>query len=84
MSRIQAFYFDIEYNKGKMNVVVDALSRKPVLSLMKFHDDWKSQLGVEYAKNQFSCDLFDGIIHDDAFKILNDIIYRKDRIFLVL
>ena len=64
MSRIQAFYFDIEYNKGKMNVVVDALSRKPVLSLMKFHDDWKLQLALEYSKNQFACDLFDGLIHD--------------------
>ena len=67
-----------------MNVVADALSRKPVLTLMKFHDDWKAQLGVEYAKNQFSYDLFDGLIHDNAFKILNDIIYHKDRIFPVL
>ena len=76
VSNIQAFDFDIEYKKGKMNVVVDVLSRKPIISLMKFHDDWKSRLGVEYANNQFACDLFDGIIHDDAFKILNDIIYH--------
>ena len=27
--------------------------------------------------------MFDGIIHDDAFNILNDIIDHKDRIFLV-
>ena len=66
-----------------MNVVVDALSRKSVLSLMKFHDDWKAQLGVEYAKNQFGFDLFNGLIPDDSFKILKDIIYHKDRIFLV-
>ena len=44
----------------------------------------ESKLGVEYAKNQFACDLFDGIIHDVAFKIFNDIIYHKDRIFIFL
>ena len=44
VSKIQAFKFYIEYNKGKMNIVVDALSRKPVLALIKFHDDWKAKL----------------------------------------
>ena len=28
--------------------------------------------------------MLNGIIHDDSFNILNDIIYHKDRIFLVL
>ena len=45
LSKIQAFEFDIEYNKGKMNVVDDALSRKPILTLIKFHYDWKTWLG---------------------------------------
>ena len=67
-----------------MNVVADSLSIKVVLALMKFHDDWKSQLGVEYVKNQFSHYLFDGIIHDDTFKVLNDIIYHNYSIVLVL
>ena len=66
-----------------MNVVADSLSIKVVLALMKFHDDWKSQLGVEYVKNHLVCYWFDGIIHDDDFKALNDISYLKDRTYLV-
>ena len=34
VSNIQEFHFDIEYVKGKNNVVVDALSRIPSISLM--------------------------------------------------
>ena len=35
ISKIQAYDFDIEYVKGKNNVVADALSRRPAtLSLM--------------------------------------------------
>ena len=52
------------FMKGKLNVVVDSLSRIPTLTLMKFHDDWKLQLAVDYSKKQFACDLFDGLIHD--------------------
>ena len=34
MSKVQAFYFDIEYVKGKNNVVEYALSRRPSNSLI--------------------------------------------------
>ena len=34
VSKIQKFEFDIEYVKGNNNVVVDALSRRPYISLM--------------------------------------------------
>ena len=61
MSKIQAFEFNIRHKRGKMNFVADALSRKPVLALMRFHDDWKLMFEVEYAKTQFTNDLFDGI-----------------------
>jgi hypothetical protein len=61
VSKIQAYDFEIEYVKGKNNVVVDALSRKPTtLSLMEISADWKSHLLVEYSKNKFSCELLDG------------------------
>ena len=55
VSKIQEFDFDIEYVKGKNNVLVDALSsRRPSISLMDVVEDWKSILGVEYAKDKFS------------------------------
>ena len=44
VSKIQAFDFDIEYVKGKNNVVVDALSRRPYISLMDVAEDWKAIL----------------------------------------
>ena len=43
ISKIQAYDFDIEYVKGKNNVVVDALSRRPTtLSLMSLDIDWRA------------------------------------------
>ena len=49
MSNIQAFEFDIEYVKGKNNVVFDALSRRPSISLMDVAEIWKATIEVEYA-----------------------------------
>ena len=43
ISKIQAYDFDIEYVKGKNNVVADALSRRPAtLSLMSLDTDWRA------------------------------------------
>ena len=46
MSKIQYFYFDIEYKMGNSKFVVDALSRKPTFVVLKIHDDWKAQLAI--------------------------------------
>jgi hypothetical protein len=43
-SKIQAYDFEIEYVKGKNNVVVDALSRIPTLSLS--HGDFGGMEGT--------------------------------------
>ena len=51
VSNIQAFDFDIEYVKGKNNVVADDLSRRPSISLMDVAEDWKDILEVEYDKD---------------------------------
>jgi len=84
VSKIQAYDFEIEYVKGKNNVVVDALSRRPLtLSLMNISVDWKSHLLVEYSKDKFACEILDGKIQDDRYKVVDDIIYYKDKIYLV-
>jgi hypothetical protein len=84
VSKIQAYDFDIEFMKGKNNVVADALSRIPsVYSLSNIYVDWKSQLLVEYSKNKFACELMDGQVQDERFQVRDDLIYYKERIFLV-
>ena len=69
--------------KGKNNVIIDALSRRPSISLMDVTENWKVILEVEYAKDKFSCEIFDGTDHDDRYNILEGIIYYKYRIYLV-
>jgi hypothetical protein len=84
VSKLQAYDFDIEYVKGKKNVVVDALSRRPsVFSLAEVSTDWKSTLLVEYSKNTFACELMEGTNQDDRYRVVDDIIYYKERIYLV-
>ena len=51
-------------------MVVDALSRRPSISLMDVAENWKAILEVEYAKDKFSCELFDGTNHDYRYKVL--------------
>ena len=61
VSKIQTYDFDIEFVKGKNNVVADALSRRPlVYAMTDISVDWKAHLLVEYSKNRFACELMDG------------------------
>ena len=69
--------------KENNNVVADALSIRPSISLMDVAENWKTTLEVEYAKDKFSCELFYGTNHDDRYKVLEGIIYYKYRIYLV-
>jgi hypothetical protein len=84
VSKIQAYNFDIEYVKGKNNVVANALSRRPsIYSMSEILVDWKSHLLVEYSKNKFACELMDGHVQDDRYRIVDDVIFYKGRIYLV-
>lgn len=87
VNKIQAYDFDIEFVKGKKNVVADALSRRPSIaalcSMSEISADWKSQLLVEYSKNEFVCEVVDGQVQDDRYVVIDVVIYYKDRIYLV-
>jgi hypothetical protein len=55
VTKVQEFNFDIEYVKGKKNIVANALSRRPATcSLMEISMDWKYHLLMEYSKNEFA------------------------------
>ena len=83
ISKIQAYDFDIEYVKGKNNVVADALSRRPAtLSLMSLDTDWRVRLLVEYSKDRFAYEVLDGQVINDRYRVIDEIIYYRDRIFL--
>ena len=76
----EAYDFDIEYVKGKNNVVVDALSRRPAaLSLIILDTDWRAQLLVEYSKDHFSCKILDGQVTDDKYRVMDEVIYFRKR-----
>jgi hypothetical protein len=60
-------------------VVADALSRRPSIFTMTWVSvDWKYHLVMEYAKDQFACQLLDEQVQDDDLKVMNDLIYYKD------
>jgi hypothetical protein len=76
VTKVHEFNFDIEYVKGKKNIVADALLRKPVAcSWMEISTDWKSHLLVEYSKNKFACEVMDGQIQDDRYRVIDDVIF---------
>jgi hypothetical protein len=79
VTNVLAFDFGIEYVKGKKNIVADALSMRPTTcSLMEISTDWKSHLLVEYSKNKFACEILDGQVQDDRYRVINDVIFYKD------
>jgi hypothetical protein len=38
---------------------------------------------VEYSKNKFVCEVMDGQVVDDSYRVLDDAIFYKDQIYLV-
>jgi hypothetical protein len=39
---------------------------------------------VEYSKNKFACEVMDGQIQDDRYRVIDDVIFYKDKVYLVL
>jgi hypothetical protein len=57
----------------------DALSRRTTTcSLMEILVDWKSHLLVEYSKNKFTCEILDGQVQDDRYRVIDEVIFYKD------
>jgi hypothetical protein len=50
---------------------------------MEVATDWKSHLLVKYSKNKFSCEVLDGQVKDDRYRFIDDVIFYKDRVYLV-
>jgi hypothetical protein len=50
---------------------------------MEISADWKSHLLVEYSKNKFACEVLDGQVQDDRYRVIDDVIFYKDRVYLV-
>ena len=64
-------------------MVDDALScRLATLSLMSLDIDWKARLLVEYSKDRFTCEVLDGQVIDERYRVIDEIIYYRYRIFL--
>lgn len=40
-------------------------------------------LNFEYSKNKFACEIMDRQLQDDRYTIIDDVIYYKDRIYLL-
>ena len=38
---------------------------------------------AEYSKNTFACELMDGCVRDERYKVIDDIIYFNRKIYLV-
>ena len=45
---------------------------------MAIAKNWKDIRLVEYAKDKFSCDVLDGLMGDDKYRILNGMIYLRE------
>jgi len=79
VGKLQAYDFDIEYVKGKSNVVVDALSRRAYLcSMIGIFVDFRASILVEYAKEAFAIDILEGKLQDDRYKVVEELILYKD------
>jgi hypothetical protein len=45
--------------------------------------EWKALILVEYSKKRFACKILDVQASDDRYGVIDNIIYYKDRIYLV-
>ncbi|KAH9296678.1 hypothetical protein KI387_044258 [Taxus chinensis] len=51
--------------------------------LSKVSVDWRSHFLVEYSKNRHTCEILDGHIQDDTYRLEDEMIFYQDRLYLV-
>ena len=49
---------------------------------MSIDADWRAQLLVEYSKDQFACEALVGQVTDHWYRVMDEVIYYRDQIFL--
>ena len=50
---------------------------------MQMFNEWKIRLATEYSKDQFSCEVLDGVNQNEEYTVDDDLIYYKNNFFLV-
>jgi hypothetical protein len=87
MEKLSTFDMEIIHKKGKDNVVVDALSRKDeevrAYATTIVIPDWLDEIRVEYAKDPESNSIINNLDQNPKFEWKNDILWYKDRIYLI-
>ena len=73
--KLHAYDFDIEFVKGKKNVVADALSRRRhICALAEITGDWGNEITVEYARDSWASGVIVDIIQDDHYMVMDRLI----------
>ena len=49
---------------------------------MSLYIDWRARFLVEYSKDRFACEVLDGQVVDDRYRVVDEIIYYREQIFL--
>ena len=70
------FKQDLASEAASKNLIVNT-SPHPI-------DNWRAHLLTEYSKNTFACELMDGCVRGERYKVIDDIIYFDGKIYLVL
>jgi hypothetical protein len=87
MEKLSTFDMEILHKKGKDNVIVDALSRKDddvtTYATTVVIPDWLDEIRVEYAKDPESYSIINNLDQNPKFEWRNDILWYKDRIYLI-
>ena len=91
LAAVQSYDFDIEYRKGKENVVADALSRMwscKLSAISTLHQEWILGIQEEYMQNSDAAPIFVELQSPSSqghvrFQLRNGLLWCRDRIYLV-